>query len=115
MIPTNITLHKKSRTLELGYADNSFILPAPYLRAKSPSAETKKNPPPYNPQVGIQEAKPIGNYALQIYFDDNHKTGIYTWEYLRQLCIEMKNEQIRRARAPAEKAQPLHIRPAKSK
>ena len=115
MVPVKIVLHKKSKTLELGYADNTFVLPAPYLRSKSPSAEMKKNPVAYNPRVGIEEARLIGNYALQIFFDDHHRTGIYTWEYLRQLCIEMKNEELRRGHAMEEKAQPLYIRPARSK
>lgn len=28
---------------------------------------------------------PVGRYALQFEFSDAHKTGIFTWEYLRQL------------------------------
>lgn len=28
----------------------------------------------------------VGNYAIQFFWDDGHHTGIYTWEYLRQLC-----------------------------
>lgn len=123
MVPSKITLHKKSATLELGYKDNNFILPAVYLRAKSPSAEMKTAPAPDNPDISIREATLVGNYALQLHFDDGHNTGIYSWEYLRQLCIEWKNDQARQihrqaqaqvAQTKAEKAQPLHIRPAKS-
>ncbi len=29
---------------------------------------------------------PVGNYALQFGWSDGHNTGIYTFEYLRQLC-----------------------------
>jgi DUF971 family protein len=29
---------------------------------------------------------PVGNYALQFSYSDGHDTGIYTFEYLRQLC-----------------------------
>ena len=29
---------------------------------------------------------PVGSYALQISWGDGHRTGIYTYEYLRQLC-----------------------------
>jgi len=39
--PDQIKLHKKSRTLELTYADNTFELTAEYLRVHSPSAEVR--------------------------------------------------------------------------
>ncbi len=29
---------------------------------------------------------PVGSYALQFIWKDGHQTGIYTYEYLRQLC-----------------------------
>ena len=28
---------------------------------------------------------PVGNYAIQILYDDGHDTGIYSWEYLYEL------------------------------
>jgi DUF971 family protein len=28
----------------------------------------------------------VGNYALQIVWDDNHDAGIYSWDYLRRIC-----------------------------
>ncbi len=117
MVPNKIILHQKSNTLELGYKDNSFALPAAYMRAKSPSAEMKANPSAYNPHIRIEKVKLVGNYALQLYFDDGHNTGIYNWEYLRQISIEWKNQQLRQmqAQVKTEKAQPLHIREAKAK
>jgi len=117
MVPNKIILHQKSNTLELGYKDNSFALPAAYLRSKSPSAEMKANPFTYNPHIRIKKANLVGNYAMQLYFDDGHNTGIYSWEYLRQISIEWKNHQLRQmqAQAKTEKAQPLHIKPAKAK
>lgn len=30
--------------------------------------------------------EPVGNYALSFTWSDGHSTGIYTFEYLRQLC-----------------------------
>lgn len=30
-------------------------------------------------------AEPVGRYALQFTFSDGHKTGIFTWDYLREL------------------------------
>ena len=36
--------------------------------------------------VAISEIKPVGNYALQLCFDDGHDTGLYSWDYLYELC-----------------------------
>jgi DUF971 family protein len=41
--------------------------------------------------VGITGIRPVGNYALQLEFDDGHDTGIYSWPYLYQLCIEQES------------------------
>lgn len=34
----------------------------------------------------LKSAQPIGRYALQFQFSDEHNTGIFTWDYLRELC-----------------------------
>ncbi|MEG8947324.1 DUF971 domain-containing protein [Rosettibacter firmus] len=36
-------------------------------------------------QITIKEIKIIGNYALNVVWNDNHDTGIYDFPYLRQL------------------------------
>jgi DUF971 family protein len=35
--------------------------------------------------VGISSIKPVGNYGLQINFDDGHDSGIFSWGYLSEL------------------------------
>ena len=30
----------------------------------------------------------VGNYALQFFWDDGHRTGIYTFGYLREITPE---------------------------
>jgi DUF971 family protein len=35
--------------------------------------------------VGIVRLEPVGNYAVRIVFDDGHDTGLFVWEYLREL------------------------------
>ena len=40
-LPTDIKLHKRSRTLELSYGDGNFELSAEFLRVHSPSAEVR--------------------------------------------------------------------------
>lgn len=34
----------------------------------------------------LRAIEPVGSYALQIAWSDEHRTGIYTYEYLRYLC-----------------------------
>ena len=36
--------------------------------------------------VSIKGAQHVGNYGVQFYFSDQHSTGIYTWQRLRELC-----------------------------
>lgn len=33
----------------------------------------------------IDSIEPVGNYAIQITWKDKHNTGIYSWEYLKDL------------------------------
>lgn len=41
--------------------------------------------------LGTRPLKPervelVGRYALQIFWNDSHSTGIYSFDYLRGLC-----------------------------
>lgn len=90
--PTDINLHQKSRVLELTYDDGSnYKLPCEYLRVYSPSAEVTGHGPGQEilqlnkEDVNITAIEPQGNYALKLIFDDKHDTGLYTWEYLKEL------------------------------
>jgi DUF971 family protein len=89
---TAITLHQKSRVLEIAFSDGrSFRLPYEYLRVYSPSAEVRGHGPGQEVlQTGkrgveIRALEPVGSYAVQPAFSDGHSTGIYSWEYLYQL------------------------------
>jgi|SRR5450432_2893919 DUF971 family protein len=42
--------------------------------------------PMFKPKARAQSATQVGNYAIQISFNDGHATGIYSYEYLRMLC-----------------------------
>ena len=90
--PTSITLHQKSRVMEIAFADGaSFRLPYEYLRVYSPSAEVRGHGPGQEVlQVGkrsveIRSLEPVGSYAVQPTFSDGHSTGIYSWDYLYEL------------------------------
>jgi DUF971 family protein len=42
--------------------------------------------PIYKPKARAQTATQVGNYAIQISFNDGHSTGIFSYDYLRTLC-----------------------------
>jgi DUF971 family protein len=90
--PTGITLHQKSRILEIAFSDGrTFRLPYELLRVYSPSAEVRGHGPGQEvlqagkKNVDIRALEPVGSYAVQPQFSDGHNTGIYSWEYLYEL------------------------------
>ena len=90
--PTELRLHKDRKTLTVAFDNGeSYDLSAEYLRVRSPSAEVQGHSPAERKtvagkqNVAILEVNPIGNYAVRLVFDDMHSTGIYSWDYLREL------------------------------
>ena len=87
-----IRLKKAEKLLEIDFDDGrTFDYPAELLRVESPSAEVMGHAPDQKQivagrrHVGILAVEPVGHYAVRIKFDDLHDTGIFSWEYLRQL------------------------------
>ncbi len=94
-LPTAINLHKASKTLSLTYAPGEvYHLPAEFLRVHSPSAEVQGHGNPIlqfgKINVGLSGLEPAGQYALKLTFDDGHDSGLFTWEYLEQLCLRQE-------------------------
>lgn len=96
--PKHLDLQKdKGLTVEWADGDTTFF-PITYLRHMSPSADSKvlrdemaSNPltvlpaaPNREPIVAVG-AEMVGNYAIKIIFSDGHDTGIYSWEYLKEI------------------------------
>lgn len=93
--PQDVKLHRRSRELELVYAEGeAYRLSCEYLRVYSPSAEVRGHGEGQEVlqtgklNVNITGIKPVGHYALQLIFDDGHDTGLYAWDYLYQLATE---------------------------
>lgn len=91
-IPTRITLQQKSRILEVAFDDGAhFELPCEYLRVYSPSAEVRGHGGVGavlqlgKEKVGVTDVRPVGRYAVKLFFDDGHDSGLYSWDYLYEL------------------------------
>jgi len=93
MKPEKIILQRSSGELKLEFpGEGPFSLSSELLRVFSPSAEVKGHGPGQEilqwgkKNVRIKSIERSGNYAIRIKFDDGHDTGIYSWEYLLELC-----------------------------
>lgn len=117
--PTDIKLHQTSHILEVIFSDGkTFNLPVEYLRVNSPSAEVQGHGPGQEvlqigkQDVNITQIDMVGNYAIQPHFDDNHNTGIFSWDTLYQLGENYeenwKNYLQRLKDAGKERPEPKH-------
>ena len=87
--PQSLTVHAKSRVLEVSFSDgNTYRIPFELMRVYSPSAEVQGHGPGQEVlqtgkrDVGLSELEPVGNYAVKPVFSDGHDSGIYSWDYL---------------------------------
>lgn len=91
-IPTALTVHQKSRVLEVAFDDGAqYLLPFELLRVYSPSAEVRGHGAGQEVlqtgkrNIELTAMEPVGNYAVQPHFSDGHNTGMYSWDYLHWL------------------------------
>lgn len=87
--PQDLTVHSKSRVLEIGFSDGkTFRIPFELMRVYSPSAEVQGHGPGQETlqtgkrNVELVSLEPVGNYAVQPTFSDGHDSGIFSWDYL---------------------------------
>ena len=87
-----IRLDNEKKTMLAVFSDDKqFNFSYEFLRVYSPSAEVRGHTEAESvlqtgkKNVMIQEVEPVGHYAIQIRFDDGHKTGLYTFEWLYEL------------------------------
>lgn len=92
--PVDLAFDRETRVLRIAYDDGAaFAIGFELLRVESPSAEVQGHGGQKvivrdKRDVGVNDAFPVGRYAVRIVFDDGHDTGIYSWAYLRKLGEE---------------------------
>ncbi|ABM57082.1 gamma-butyrobetaine hydroxylase family protein [Verminephrobacter eiseniae] len=90
--PQALTVHQKSRVLEVAFSDGAkFRIPFELLRVYSPSAEVQGHGPDQQVlqtgkrDVTLVNLEPVGNYAVKPTFSDGHDSGLFSWDYLYEL------------------------------
>lgn len=78
--------------------------PAEFLRRYSPSAQNIGEKDIFGNQYGGSQQKTFpditikswdfqGNYGLRPLFSDGHNSGIYSWEYLKKLELQLQEDR----------------------
>ena len=105
MIPKTIKLKDKSFLEIIWENGTTSTIRLKYLRDECPCATCKGETvllktyrPPVKKMITpemymIKNIEVVGEYAIQITWKDGHNTGIYTYEYLKQLDNDQSSEQ----------------------
>ncbi len=105
--PTRLDL-KRDERLEIQWQDGVLgVYPISLLRAQCPCAKCKddRKAAPPAPSIGkkkktsltvlpgdhskplsVLSAEMVGNYAIKLDWSDGHSSGIYSFQYLREIC-----------------------------
>jgi DUF971 family protein len=101
MKPQKILIDVKTKMMQINWQDgHESVYELTDLRRACPCAECQpwkegvgeigKSPEAVLRAVGelnaVSDVEPIGGYAIQFRWADGHSGGIYTWDYLRELC-----------------------------
>lgn len=111
LVPSKIKLAGENNTLRIEWSDGHVsAYPYQYLRDRCPCATCLDSKPAATAPSGALGALPmfkkalrparaelLGRYAVQIHWNDGHATGIYTFDYLRELCPCAECESTARA------------------
>lgn len=90
--PTRLVFKSTDKSLHATFDDGVIVrVPFELLRVESPSAEVQGHAPDQKKlvtgkeNVEVTAAEPVGRYAVRLTFSDGHNSGIYSWDYIREL------------------------------
>ena len=96
--PTRLKLEKTSH-LEVDWSDGRHdVFPIAYLRKNCPCASCKTDRAAQAKSrlhvmgnysegpVTVVTAEPVGNYAIKLHWSDGHASGLYSFDYLRDIA-----------------------------
>jgi len=93
MQPKKISIKDKRFLHLLWYDHSESMIALAGLRKNCPCASCKKEnenkPDTYIPlyssaSITLKDIKPVGTYGIQLFWQDGHDTGIYTYERLKE-------------------------------
>jgi len=90
-LPTEINHIKARGVVRITWDDGHMgEYPETYLRGYCPCALCQGHGAQRRfievPDAKLTGMAGVGNYAIELHWQDGHSTGIYTFDYLRSLC-----------------------------
>jgi DUF971 family protein len=93
LLPENVVVDKTEKQVRITWNDGrDSTYSFEQLRAACPCAECRAQKTDDNPLLSallvstdLDDVHLVGNYAMQLVWDDGHRYGIFTWAYLRSL------------------------------
>ncbi len=107
MRPKTVALDRPNKKLVITWADDTRCeFPLQLLREACPCVECRGGhenmgqkpqmddllltiPLVQTKSYEVAQLTPVGHYALMPEWTDGHKSGMYTWAYLRDLCADL--------------------------
>ncbi|MDE1160719.1 MAG: DUF971 domain-containing protein [Acidobacteriaceae bacterium] len=62
------------------------------LEPGDPKPAPKALFPVYKEPAKPREVTPVGKYAVRFTWNDGHEAGLYSWDYLRNVCDEQRKK-----------------------
>lgn len=97
--PSELRAHLNQQALELKWKDDAIAVFVPFrlLRGSCPCAacvNEMTGQRTYFHEDTSDDIRPeqlelVGNYAVRITWSDGHNTGLFTWEYLREIYAQL--------------------------
>ncbi len=100
--PQNLRAIRADRVFEITWPEGLTVqIPFRYLRGRCPCAgcvneftnERMVDVKDIPEGIDLEAAQLTGNYAVKIRWNDQHDTGLYTWEHLHELSVAREWEQ----------------------
>ena len=91
LFPLEIHHTRAAGTVRIAWDDgHASVFGEEYLRGYCPCALCQGHGAQRRfvtvPGAKLSEIRGVGNYAIELRWEDGHSTGIYTFEYLRAIC-----------------------------
>ena len=92
VFPTEVKLLEKEGTLQLTWNDDHLsTFSLSYVRGWCPCAVCQGHFTGEwrfieTANIALVNVEPVGNYGMRLIWSDSHDTGIYQFDYLRQIC-----------------------------